>query len=217
MAGKYIKLNDRLSDYLLRHHSWADDRVLAKLREETNRLGSASVMQIAPEQGTLLSILVAMLGATTAVEIGTFTGYSSICIARSLPVHGKLYCFDINEQWTAIAKRYWREEGLSQRIELCLGDARQTLPDLALDREIDFAFIDGDKTEYAAYFEILLPKIRRGGVLVFDNMLSRGRVLSPSRLEDVTIAALNEQIVADDRIESVLLPIADGLMICRKR
>lgn len=174
-------------------------------------------MQVSEEQGALLSILVASLGAESAIEIGTFTGYSSVCIARSLRPGGTLICCDLDRTRTTIAQRYWELAGVQERVELRLGDARVTLRSLDESLSFDFAFIDADKIGYDEYYEALLPHMRVGGMIIFDNMLARGRVLEPKRVEDQALADLNEKLAWDPRIECVLLTVADGLMLCRKR
>jgi caffeoyl-CoA O-methyltransferase len=207
-----------LADYVLEHHSHAADTLLHEHRKRTEELGGISGMLISPEQGTLLTILVAATGARTAVEVGTFTGYSAVCIARGLPADGTLHCFDLSEEWTQIAHEYWQRHGLERKIELHLGDARQTLADWKSNDPIDFAFIDADKTGYDSYFELLLPRLRPGALILFDNTLRNGRVAEPNLTndDDIAIHALNRKLANDPRVESVLLPLADGLTVCRK-
>jgi caffeoyl-CoA O-methyltransferase len=198
--------------------SGAGDPVLRDLRAETERLGDDSVMMISEEQGSFFSLLVAAMGARTAVEIGTFTGGSSLCIARGLPENGKLFCFDINDEWTSIARKFWKRAGVAEKITLTLGDARETLRAFEFPGEIDFAFIDADKTGYETYFELILPRVKKNGVIVFDNMLYGGR-LGREPVGDANCAAIdamNRKLANDPRVESVLLLIADGLHICRK-
>jgi caffeoyl-CoA O-methyltransferase len=176
-------------------------------------------MMISEEQGSFFSLFVAATGARTAVEVGTFTGGSSLCIARGLPENGKLFCFDISDEWTAIARKFWKRAGVAEKITLTLGDARETLRAFEFPCEIDFAFIDADKTGYENYFELILPRVKKNGVIVFDNMLYGGR-LGHGTLKDANSAAIdamNRKLANDPRVESVLLPIADGLHICRKR
>jgi len=215
MNNKFIALTQPIYDYVLQTRS-ADDAILEKLREETNTLGDISEMQIAPEQGTLMSVLAGGCGAKTAIEVGTFTGYSAICVARALPEEGRLICFDQSEEWTKIARRYWERAGLQDKIELRLGDARETLA--ALETEIDFAFVDADKTGYDAYYELILPRLRKNGLILFDNTLRGGRIAT-DELEnenDRALHALNEKLADDARVQTVLLAVADGLTICRK-
>ncbi len=219
MRKKYLTLDDSLYAYVTRHRSDRHDPVLKALREETAALGDDARMQISEEQGAFLSILTASLGVRSAIEIGTFTGYSSICMARSLRPDGKLLCLDASEEWTSIARRHWNEAGLQNRIELATGPAIDTLKRLPPERLFDLAFIDADKTEYDTYFELLLPHMRVGGVLLFDNMLWGGRLVSGEMLDasGKAIDALNRKLADDPRVECVLLPIADGIQMCRKR
>jgi len=206
-----------INDYLLAHSEPADD-VLRDLAEETHReLGGRAMMQISHDEGELLTMLVRITGARQAVEVGTFTGYSSICIARGLPDDGHLLCCDVSEEWTAIARRYWERAGVADRIELRIAAAVETLRSLPAEPSLDFAFIDADKTGYPAYVEEILPRLRPGGLMVLDNMLRDGRVLAPENDEDRAIHELNQALVGDDRIDVVLLPVRDGVSLARKR
>jgi len=218
MKLKYIPLNDRLYRYVCACRSNADDPLLEALRQETEALGDVSRMQISREQGSFMTLLVAAVGAKSAIEVGTFTGYSSICIARGLSPRGRLLCLDASAEWTAIARRYWALAGVANRIELRLGDAIPTLEKLPRPATFDFAFIDAAKEEYQDYYELILPRIRRNGLIFFDNMLWGGR-LGGRRLTQGSgraIDKLNRKLARDDRVECVLLPIADGLQLCRK-
>jgi caffeoyl-CoA O-methyltransferase len=206
-----------INDYLLAHSEHADD-VLRDLAEETHReLGGRAGMQISHDEGELLTMLVRITGARQAVEVGTFTGYSSICIARGLPDDGHLLCCDVSEEWTAIARRYWERAGVADRIELRIATAVETLRSLPAEPSLDFAFIDADKTGYPAYVEEILPRLRPGGLMVLDNMLRDGRVLAPENDDDRAIHELNQALVDDDRIDVVLLPVRDGVSLARKR
>jgi len=206
-----------INDYLLAHSEHADD-VLRDLAEETHReLGGRAMMQISHDEGELLTMLVRITGARQAVEVGTFTGYSSICIARGLPDDGHLLCCDVSEEWTAIARRYWERAGVADRIELRIAAAVETLRSLPAEPSLDFAFIDADKTGYPAYVEEILPRLRPGGLMVLDNMLRDGRVLAPENDDDRAIHELNQALVDDDRIDVVLLPVRDGVSLARKR
>ena len=218
MSAKFISLNQSLFDYVCRSHSHAADPVLNALRAETNALGEMSKMQISEEQGTFMSLLVAAIGAKSAIEIGTFTGYSSICIARGLGDNERLICLDESKEWTDIARRYWEKAGVSRRIELRLGPALETLRSLPPELTFDFAFIDADKTEYDAYYELALPRLRVNGLILFDNMLWGGKLGAgvPAEASGKAIDALNRKLANDKRVESVLLPVADGLQLCRK-
>jgi len=219
MKLKYVPLNDRLYRYVCACRSNATDPVLDGLRRETEALGEVSRMQISREQGAFLTLLVAAIGATRAIEVGTFTGYSSICLARGLRPGGRLLCIDASPEWTEIARKYWRQAGVSRRIELRLGDAVPLLGKLERGINFDLAFIDAAKVEYDAYYELILPRVRRNGLILFDNMLWGGRVGKKSikQAGGRAIDQLNRKLARDRRIESVLLPIADGLQLCRKR
>jgi len=219
MSEKYIELTPSLYDYVVAHRSASSDMVLDALRAETETLGDISRMLISREQGSFLSLLVAALGVRRAIEVGTFTGYSSTCIARGLPDDGRLICCDISEEWTSIGRSYWKRAGVDTKIELRLGAAVETLQQLEADAVFDFAFIDADKTNYDNYYEMLLPRIRPGGIIIFDNMLWHGHVVdaADNAPDTLAIRALNDKLANDERIESVLLPVADGLHICRKK
>ena len=166
-----------------------------------------------------MTLLVATMGAKSAIEVGTFTGYSSICIARGLSGQGRLICIDESAEWTSIARKYWAEAGLENKIQLRLGSAIPILQKLDSNLVFDFAFIDADKTEYNSYFELILPRIKRNGLIMFDNMLwggqlGAGPVAHPS---GKAIDELNQKLAEDNRVETVLLPIADGIQLCRKK
>jgi caffeoyl-CoA O-methyltransferase len=206
-----------INDYLVAHSEPADE-VLRDLAEETHRdLGPQSGMQISHDEGELLTMLVRLTGARRAVEVGTFTGYSSICIARGLPDDGHLLCCDVSEEYTAVARRSWERAGLTDRISLEIGPAVDTLRALPEGESLDFAFIDADKTGYPSYVEAILPRLRSGGLMVLDNMLRDGRVLDPQEESDRVIDDLNAALVADDRVDVVLLPVRDGVSLARKR
>jgi caffeoyl-CoA O-methyltransferase len=206
-----------INDYLLAHSEPADD-VLRDLADETHRdLARQSGMQISHDEGELLTMLVRLTGAREAVEVGTFTGYSSTCIARGLPDDGHLLCCDVSDEYTSVARRYWERAGLADRIELRIAPAVETLRSLPSEPYLDFAFIDADKTGYPAYVEEILPRLRPGGLMVLDNMLRDGRVLEPQSDDDRAIHELNEALVVDDRVDVVLLPVRDGVSLARKR
>lgn len=209
-----------LYGYLLQH-SLRDDPLLQALREETARDPMAR-MQIAPEQGQFMALLVQLIGARRIIEIGTFTGYSSLCMARALPDDGYLLCCDIDDTWTSIARRYWQQAGVSHKIDLQLAPASETL--LAqLDRQqqgtFDLAFIDADKENYDTYYEHCLQLIRPNGLILFDNMLWSGRVADPAVQDADTQAlrAMNRKLHQDQRVDISLLPMADGITLARKR
>ena len=195
------------------------DEVLVDLQARTRALGRVAGMQIGPDQGALLTLLTRLIGAKRAVEVGTFTGYSSICIARGLVDEGKLLCCDVSEEFTAIARRAWVSAGVSDRIELRLAPAIETLRALPRDVPIDLAFIDADKGGYVDYFEELVPRVRPGGLLLADNTLWSGRVVQPAEEGSDTAAlqAFNDRVAADARVESFILPVRDGLTLIRKR
>jgi caffeoyl-CoA O-methyltransferase len=210
-------VNPDINDYLLAHSEPADD-VMRDLAEQTHReLGGRAAMQISHDEGELLTMLVRLTGARQAVEVGTFTGYSSICIAHGLPADGHLLCCDVSEEWTSIARDYWERAGVTDKIELRIAPAVETLQSLPAVPHLDFAFIDADKTGYPAYVEEILPRLRPGGLMVLDNMLRDGRVLDPENEDDRAIHTLNEALVADERVDVVLLPVRDGVSLARKR
>ena len=220
MGTKYLRLSNRLYNYMSRCRSDAADPLLQELRAETAELGEEiSKCQVSDEQGTFLSVLVAAAGVKSAIEVGTFTGYSSLCIARALSPGGKLICLDANKEWTDIARRYWVRAGVEDRIELRLGPALPTLRQLEPGLTFDFAFLDAAKTEYDAYYELLLPRVRPNGLILFDNMLWGGRLGAGAPEDDNgrAIDVLNHKLAADPRVESVLLSVADGIQFCRKR
>jgi len=214
---KFTALDDALYGYMLAHRS-PDDEVVRELREETARLGGPAVMQVAPEQATFLRMLVAATGARRAVEVGTFTGLSSLSIARGLPVDGRLLCLDVSEEWTALARRAWAKAGVAERVELRIAPAAETLRALPEQPTFDFAFIDADKKGYPVYWEEILRRLRPGGLIVADNVLWDGDVVRPEAQDEdvVAIRRFNELVLADPRVESVMLAIADGLTIARK-
>jgi caffeoyl-CoA O-methyltransferase len=205
-------------EYLVAHGTPPDD-IQRGLIEETARLGPIAGMQIAPEQGTFLTMLTRLVSARRAVEVGTFTGYSSLCIARGLSDGGRLLCCDVSEEWTSIARRYWTKADVDDRIELRVAPALETLRALPDDEPIDLAFIDADKPNYANYYEELLRRLRANGVIAVDNVLWGGAVLNDSADDGNTraIRAFNDMVAADTRVDTVMLPLADGLTLLRKR
>ena len=220
MTPRSFLLTPELADYV-RAGSEAPDEVAADLLAETAELAERgdvpATFQIAPEQGAFMQLLAAALGARTAIEIGTFTGFSALCVARGLPADGSLLCLDVSEEWTAVARRYWERAGLGDRIELRLGDAHESLRALPAVETFDLAFVDADKTGYADYVDQLHPRMRRNGVVLLDNTLRDGRVLDPQTDDDRAIVELNAALAADPRWETVLLPLADGLTMLRAR
>jgi len=218
--NKFTALNESLYDYLIKH-SVREPELLSKLREETSRL-EMGIMQISPEQGQFLSLLVKLLNVKKALEIGVFTGYSSLSVAMCLPEDGQLVACDNNKEWTDIAQRYWLQAGIDKKIQLRLGSARKTLQDLVDSGEqhkFDFAFIDADKTNYKDYYELCLILVKPGGVILIDNVLWGGAVADGSDKSDDTqsIRELNEFIHHDIRVDISMLPVADGLTLVRPR
>lgn len=217
--AKFIQLTPQLYDYVVRHgHN--EDPLLRELAAETvQRFPGISQMQISPEQGTLMTILARAIGARRAVEVGTFTGYSAICVARALPPDGHLLCCDVSEEFTAVARRYWEKAGISGRVTLKLAPALETLRALEPGETLDFAFIDADKSNQIAYFEEILKRTRAGGLILIDNVLWGGAVLNSRNQSTDTraIRELNDFVTADRRVEAVMLPMSDGLTICRKK
>jgi len=220
MANKTIGISDELAAYVVAVGTREPD-VLARLREETAALPRHG-MQVAPEQGAFLALLVELIGARRCIEVGTFTGYSSTAVALAMPADGHLVCCDVSEEWTSMARRYWDEAGVADRIDLHIAPASQTLDRLLLDGEegsYDFAFVDADKAGYDAYYERLLRLVRPGGLIALDNTLWSGAVLDEDATDDDTVAlrALNAKLATDARITVCLLPIADGVTLARRR
>ena len=212
-------MSDALYDYVVAQRSNANDPLLAGLQMETENLGEISQMAISPDQASLISLLVSLIGAKWALEVGTFTGMSSLSISRYLAPGGKLICFDQDFKFTSIARRYWIRAGVQDRIDLRLGDARRLLPHYRPQNLLDFVFIDADKESYDFYYETLVPFVRTGGLILFDNMLRGGELVDPVQKNTPTnraIDQLNRKLAADGRVQSVLVPMADGLVVCRK-
>jgi caffeoyl-CoA O-methyltransferase len=218
MTPKSAHLSGDLQDYLIAHGT-PPDEIQRDLIAETAELGGISRMQIAPEQGAFLTLLTRLIGARSAVEVGTFTGYSSLAIARGLADGGRLLCCDVSEEWTAVASRYWKRAGVDDRIELRIAPGLDTLRALPPEPTIDLTFLDADKEGYVDYWEELVPRTRPGGVLLVDNVFAGGRVLDPETDSESAraIQEFNEHASADARVELVMLPIADGLTLARKR
>ncbi len=218
MTDRSFLLDDPLWHYVLDHSAKADP-VMAALTERTKALGGAAGMQIAPDQQAFLTMLTRFAGVTNAVEVGTFTGSSALCVARGLADGGRLLCCDVSEEWTAIARQAWSDAGVSDRIDLRIAPALETLQSLPPDPVIDLAFIDADKTGYHAYYEELVPRLRPGGWLVADNTLWSGQVVDAGSSDEATKAlrAYNAHASADPRVVTVLLAVADGLTISQKR
>jgi caffeoyl-CoA O-methyltransferase len=220
MTNKTIGLSDELAAYVVEVGA-REPGVLARLRKETAAMPQHS-MQIAPEQGAFLALLVELIGARRCIEVGTFTGYSSTAVARALPDDGRLVCCDVSEEWTSVARRYWQEAGVADRIDLRIGPAAETLDGLLEGGEeatYDFAFVDADKAGYDGYYERLLRLVRPGGLIAFDNTLWGGAVLDPDPEDEDTRAlrALNVKLADDERVSLCLLPVADGVTLARRR
>ena len=215
---KSFNLSPEIHQYLVAHGTPPDD-VQQALIERTSELGGISMMQIAPEQGAFMTILTRLLGVQDAVEVGTFTGYSSLCIARGLADGGTLVCCDVSDEWTSIAREYWERAGVADRIDLRIAPALETIAGLPEGEHLDLVFIDADKENYANYYDALLPRLRTNGVILVDNTLWSGAVIDESRDDSSTVAirAFNDMVAADDRVDSVQLAISDGLTLLRKR
>jgi caffeoyl-CoA O-methyltransferase len=216
VSFKELPLTPELHDYVLSHSTPADE-VTADLIAETRAVvaGHAS-MQVAPEQAAFLRLLTSLLGVRNAVEVGTFTGLSALSIARGLAEGGKLVCFDISEQFTRLAHRYWERAGIDDRIDLRIGRAAERLKELPEEPYLDLVFIDADKGGYVTYWNELVPRVRPGGVILVDNTLWSGRVVDPRSESDRFITGFNDVARNDPRVELVILPIADGLTIARR-
>ena len=218
--GRAVTMTENLYRYLV-DHSLRDHPVLRELREETARLPGA-VMQIGPDQGQFMALLTKLVGARRCLEVGVFTGYSSLSVALALPQDGTIVALDVSEEWTAIARRYWKKAGVDHKIDLRLAPALNTLDTLISLQEsgrFDMAFIDADKGNYLGYYERCLQLVRRGGLILIDNTLWSGDVADPSKNEPDTVAlrALNDALHHDERIDLALLPVGDGLTLARKR
>jgi caffeoyl-CoA O-methyltransferase len=216
--SKFTPLSDELHDYMVAHGA-RQDEVLARVQAETAAMGDISVMQIAPDQGAFMTLLCRAIGASEAIELGTFTGYSAICIARGLAPGGRLVACELSEEYAEIAARNLEAAGVADRVEIRIGPALDTLRALPERELFDFAFIDADKTGYPDYYEEVLPRTRPGGLIVVDNVLQGGDVVRENADGESVqaIRRLNETIAADERVDTAMVAIADGLMIARKR
>ncbi len=215
---KSFHLSTPIHDYLVTHGTPPDD-IQRELIEETRKLGGISMMQIAPEQGAFMTLLARAIGARRAIEVGTFTGYSALCIARGLTEDGRLLCCDLNEEWTSIGKPFWKRAGVAGKIDLRIGPAIETLRALPEDPVYDLGFIDADKPGYSGYYEEILRRLRPGGLILVDNVLWMGRVADDEVVDEQTVAirTFNDRVAKDDRVDRVMLPVSDGLTIVRKR
>ncbi|HYJ00340.1 MAG TPA: O-methyltransferase [Thermoleophilaceae bacterium] len=218
MSKDTTQIDERLADYVAQHGTGRDD-VLLQVERETAELGGLANMQTGPAQAALLELLVRMVGARRAVEVGTFTGYGAIRIARGLASDGSLLCCEFDEHWAEVTRRNVDAAGIGDRVEIRVGPALDTLRSLPLERAFDFAYLDGDKPGYQAYYDELVPRLRAGGLLAIDNVLMDGRVLDPPDGDDGAraVAQLNDRIPTDDRVESVMLGMGDGLTLVRRR
>lgn len=210
-------LSPELHAYLVAHGT-PPDAVQRELMEETAALGGIAIMQIAPEQGAFMQLLVTALGAQRVIEVGTFTGYSALCIARGLPDDGTLLCCDVSEDWTAIGRRHWEKAGVAHKIDLRIGPGIETLRALPEEEAYDLAFIDADKPSYPLYYEEILKRLRPNGLILVDNVLWAGNVVKPEAGDENTkhIRAFNEKVAADDRVETAIVPLGDGITFLRK-
>jgi predicted O-methyltransferase YrrM len=218
--SKFTPMDDRVYAYMLAHEPPEHEQLRA-LREHTERLPNGR-MQITPEQGHLLALLVALMGTRRVLEIGTFTGYSAMAMALALPIGGRLVACDVSEEWAGVARTYWQRAGVADKIDLHIALAIDTLARLEARGgadQFDLAFIDADKLSYEGYYEYCLRLVRPGGVIVLDNMLRRGRVADPLDVDADTVAlrAMNSKILGDERVDRVLLPIASGMTLARRR
>lgn len=219
-AAESMRIIDPVaSDYLLTHGTQADDvlqELVVKTREVT---GDAAGMQVAADEGTLLTMLTRLVAARLAVEVGVFTGYSTLCIARGLAAGGRLLACDVSEQWTAVGRPFWQRAGVADLIDLRIAPAIETLRALPAEPAIDFAFIDADKVSYPAYYEEIVTRLRPGGLVVLDNVFLAGRVFDPACQQEHHrgMRRLNDLIAADDRVEAVMLPVRDGVTLARRR
>jgi caffeoyl-CoA O-methyltransferase len=215
---KSFSLSADVHAYLVSHGT-EPDAVQRDLIERTRELGGISMMQIAPEQGAFMTLLTRAIGARSAIEIGTFTGYSALCLARGLPDDGRLLCCDVSSEWTEVGKPHWEKAGVADKIDLRIAPAVETLDALPAEPTFDLAFIDADKPSYIDYYERLLPRMRDGGLILVDNVLWGGRVADPSADDEHTeaIRRFNDHVAGDARVDCVMLPISDGLTLLRKR
>ena len=215
---KSFFLGAEIHEYLVAHGT-PPDPVQQRLIEATAALGGISMMQISPEQGAFMTLLTQLMDVQLAVEVGTFTGYSALCIARGLRSGARLICCDVSEEWTALARHAWEDAGIADRIDLRIAPAIETLAALPADTVIDLAFIDADKPNYANYFEAILARMRPGGLILVDNVLWSGAVIDTNATDENTVAirAFNDVVAADDRVDTVMIPLGDGITFLRKR
>lgn len=218
-ARRRSKFTDpQIDEYSAAHSTPPDDNQVELQHTTRERTGDSAVMQIGDDQAVLMEMLVRAMGAKNAVEVGTFTGYSALAVARGLGTEGHLLCCDVSEEWTELAREAWEKAGVADRIELRIGPGIETLRSLPVDQQFDFAFIDADKPGYADYYEEILTRLRTGGLILLDNMLQDGRVIDSSADGESVkaIRALNDAIAEDPRVKVVLLPIGDGVSFVQK-
>ena len=215
---KSFFLGAEIHQYLVSHGT-PPDAVQQRLITTTAALGGIAMMQISPEQGAFMTLLTRLLDPQLVVEVGTFTGYSALCIARGLRPDARLICCDISEEWTALARDAWQEAGIADRIDLRIAPATETLASLPADSAIDLAFIDADKPNYPKYYEAILERMRAGGLILVDNVLWSGTVIDAAVEDENTVAirAFNDLVAADDRVDTVMIPLGDGITFLRKR
>jgi caffeoyl-CoA O-methyltransferase len=216
--SKFTELSDELHDYMVAHGARQDD-VLRRVQEQTAAMGDIAVMQIAPDQGAFLTLIAKLIGAREAIELGTFTGYSAICIARGLAPGGRLIACELSEEYAEIASGNLADAGVADRVEIRIGAALDTLEAIPVREVFDLAFIDADKESYPDYYEAVLARTRPGGLIIVDNVLAAGRVVDADNDQPQVeaIRATNDLIAADDRVDAAMVAIADGLMLARKR
>jgi predicted O-methyltransferase YrrM len=219
VADKGIPFTEDLRAYLLAHSIPRSGIHRELVAATSEAMGDLSIMQIAQEQGPVLTFLARLIGARRAVEVGTFTGLSALCIAEGLADGGRLDCFDISDEYVSVGRPFWERAGVADAIEVHIGPAVDTLAAFTPDQPVDLAFLDADKVNYATYYELLLPMLRPGGLVVFDNSLYFGAVYDPAADDENVraIRAVNDLVAADDRVDAVLLNVGDGLLMARKR
>jgi caffeoyl-CoA O-methyltransferase len=214
--GDQVLVTSELHDYMV-DHGMPLDAVARALVEETRALGGVAEMLTTADQAALLTMLTRLVSARLAVEIGTFTGFSALAIARGLPDDGRLICLDVSEEWTSIGRRYWEKAGVADKIDLRIGDAHASAAALPVGGPLDLAFVDAEKPGYIDYFEQLVPRMRPNGLLLFDNTLAGGRVVGVHEHDPVDRKEFNAHIAKDERVDVVILGIGDGLTLVRKR
>ena len=217
-SPKDFHLSPAVHEYLVAHGT-PPDAIAQELIEATQKLGGISIMQVAPEQGAFMTLLTRAIGARRAIEVGTFTGFSALCIARGLPEDGQLICCDVSDEWASVGKPFWEKAGVAGKIDLRIAPALETLRALPEEPTTDIAFIDADKPGYVDYYEALLPRMRAGGLILADNVLWMGQVANPDVDDEQTraIRRFNDHVAADSRVDCVMLAISDGLTFLRKR